>query len=111
MSTARSKGNELFRNSKFAEACIAYGEGLDHEPHNAVLLCNRAACRFKLGHYERALEDCGTAVRVSPSYYKARRRRADCNAKVTLLCYCYLVFDVLLRSRMIDRCVVDRLAN
>ncbi|XP_072953053.1 inactive TPR repeat-containing thioredoxin TTL3-like [Typha angustifolia] len=79
---ARSKGNDLFKASKFAEACIAYGEGLGKESHNAVLLCNRAACHSKLGHYERAIEDCTTALAVRPSYSKARLRRADCNTKL-----------------------------
>ncbi|WOL13924.1 inactive TPR repeat-containing thioredoxin TTL3 [Canna indica] len=79
---ARSRGNDLFMAGKFAEACVAYGDGLNHDAHNAVLLCNRAACRSKLGHYEKAVEDCNTALAVRPSYSKARRRRADCNAKL-----------------------------
>ncbi|OAY72121.1 Inactive TPR repeat-containing thioredoxin TTL3 [Ananas comosus] len=82
VASARSKGNDLFKASKFAEACIAYGEGLDKESHNAVLLCNRAACHSKLGHYEKAIEDCNAALVVRPSYSKARLRRADCNAKL-----------------------------
>ena len=79
---ARAKGNDLFKASKFSEACIAYGEGLDHDPFNSVLLCNRAACRAKLGQLEKAVEDCTMALNVRPSYSKARLRRADCNTKV-----------------------------
>nr|XP_010937481.1 inactive TPR repeat-containing thioredoxin TTL3 [Elaeis guineensis] len=80
--SARSKGNELFKASKYGEACIAYGAGLDHDPQNSVLLCNRAACRSKLGHWEKAIEDCNVALSVRPLYSKARLRRADCNAKM-----------------------------
>ncbi|KAK9949640.1 hypothetical protein M0R45_005157 [Rubus argutus] len=79
---ARSKGNELFKTSRFAEACVAYGEGLEHDPYNSVLLCNRAACRSKLGQFDKAIEDCSAALNVRPSYSKARLRRADCNAKL-----------------------------
>jgi DnaJ family protein C protein 7 len=79
---ARCRGNELFKASKFSEACIAYGEGLEHDPYNSVLLCNRAACRSKLGQLEKAVEDCTAALNLRQSYTKARLRRADCNAKV-----------------------------
>ncbi|CAL4885421.1 unnamed protein product [Urochloa decumbens] len=79
---ARLRGNDLFKAGKFAEACAAYGEGLDREPGNAVLLCNRAACHAKLGRHEKAVEDCGAALTARPSYSKARLRRADCNVKL-----------------------------
>ncbi|KAI6699598.1 hypothetical protein NL676_013922 [Syzygium grande] len=79
---ARYKGNELFKAERFTEACVAYGEGLEHDPHNSVLLCNRAACRTKLGQYDKAIEDCTAALNVRPSYSKARLRRADCFAKL-----------------------------
>ncbi|XP_022773873.1 inactive TPR repeat-containing thioredoxin TTL3-like [Durio zibethinus] len=82
VAAARSNGNEYFKASKFSEACVAYGEGLDHDPHNSVLLCNRAACRSKLGHYEKAIEDSTHALNVRPGYSKARLRRADCNFKL-----------------------------
>lgn len=80
--SARMSGNLLFKASKFMEACAVYNEGLEHDPHNSVLLCNRAACRSKLGQYEKAIEDCDAALMVQPCYSKARLRRADCNAKV-----------------------------
>ncbi|XP_071728729.1 uncharacterized protein [Rutidosis leptorrhynchoides] len=79
---ARSKGNELFKAFKYSEAFIAYGEGLDQDPYNSVLLCNRAACRTKLGQFEKAIEDCTVALNTRPTYSKARLRRAECNAKL-----------------------------
>ena len=39
VATARQRGNDLFKASRFAEACAAYGEGLDKgEAGCAVLL-------------------------------------------------------------------------
>lgn len=92
MASARLRGNLLFKASKYKEACYAYSEGLEHEAYNSVLLCNRAACRSKLGQYEKAVEDCTAALIVMPSYSKARLRRADCNAKVNCRCYYYMKF-------------------
>ena len=82
VTSARMSGNLLFKASKFMEACAVYNEGLDHDPYNSVLLCNRAACRSKLSQFEKAIEDCNAALTVQPNYSKARLRRADCNAKV-----------------------------
>ncbi|GMI94145.1 tetratricopeptide repeat 14 [Hibiscus trionum] len=79
---ARSSGNEHFKASKFSEACTAYVQGLDHDPHNSVLLCNRAACWSKLGQFEKAIEDCTHALNLRAGYTKARLRRADCNSKL-----------------------------
>ncbi|CAL5393899.1 unnamed protein product [Camellia sinensis] len=79
---ARSNGNDLFRGQRYSKACVAYGEGLDHDPYNLVLLCNRATCRSKLGQFEKAIEDWTTALNVLPSYRKARLRRVNCYAKV-----------------------------
>lgn len=94
--SARMSGNLLFKASKFMEACGVYNEGLEHDPFNSVLLCNRAACRSKLGQFEKAIEDCNAALAIQPYYSKARLRRADCNAKVSYIPY--------LDSFMINSC-------
>lgn len=95
---ARSNGNDHFKVGKYSEACNAYGEGLYHDPNNAVLLSNRAACRSKLGQYDKALEDCNAAVRVRPSYNKARLRRADCYLKLQKWEACIQDCQVLLKD-------------
>ncbi|CAE5964533.1 unnamed protein product [Arabidopsis arenosa] len=82
VASARLSGNLLFNASKFEGACVIYTEGLEKDPYNALLLCNRAASRFKLGLFEKAIEDCTLALSLQPSYRKARRRRADSYAKL-----------------------------
>lgn len=79
---ARSRGNELFKASRFAEASRAYEDGLDCDPNNSVLLFNRSACHMKVFEWEKAIEDCTNALNLRPSYVKARERRANCYTKV-----------------------------
>eukprot|EP00268_Persea_americana_P028337 TRINITY_DN2751_c0_g1_i3.p1 TRINITY_DN2751_c0_g1~~TRINITY_DN2751_c0_g1_i3.p1 ORF type:complete len:498 (+),score=120.69 TRINITY_DN2751_c0_g1_i3:215-1495(+) len=79
---ARARGNDLFNSGRFTEASMAYGEGLKFDPSNPVLYCNRAACRFKLGHWERSVDDCNEALKIHPNYTKALLRRAACNSKL-----------------------------
>lgn len=79
---ARARGNDLFKSERFTEACSAYGEGLRLDPSNSVLYCNRAACWFKLGQWERSVDDCNQALRIQPNYIKALLRRAASNSKV-----------------------------
>ncbi|KAI5063283.1 hypothetical protein GOP47_0021830 [Adiantum capillus-veneris] len=78
----RTTGNELFKAGRFFEALALYAEGLESDPMNAVLLCNRAACRSKLGQWEKAVEDCDAALRIQPNYTKAIMRRANCWTKL-----------------------------
>ncbi|KAK8566172.1 hypothetical protein V6N12_059707 [Hibiscus sabdariffa] len=82
LATARTIGDEHFKASDFYDACITYGEGLQHDPRNSVLLLSRAVCYFILGQIELAVEDCTRALRVRPGYTKARLKRAECNSKL-----------------------------
>ncbi|GLJ38630.1 hypothetical protein SUGI_0787650 [Cryptomeria japonica] len=82
VANARLSGNELFKIGKYLEACAAYGEGLEHDPLNAVLLSNRAACRSKLGQWEMSVEDCNLALSIQPNYIKALLRRAASNTEL-----------------------------
>ncbi|CAM6038647.1 unnamed protein product [Sphagnum compactum] len=82
VASARTLGNDLYKAGKMLEASVAYSEGLQYDPINAILLCNRAACRSKLGHFEKAVEDCNAALEAQPRYMKALLRRADSNFKM-----------------------------
>ncbi|KAK4430583.1 Inactive TPR repeat-containing thioredoxin TTL3 [Sesamum alatum] len=102
VATARSNGNKLFKTGKYPDACSAYEEGLNHDPHNAVLLSNRAACWSRLSQYDKAIEDCNASLNVRPSYSKARLRRADCYAKIKNWGACVQDCEVLIRENPDD---------
>lgn len=78
---APARGNDLFKSERVTEACSAYGEGLKLDPSNSVLYCNRAACWFKLGLWERSIKDYNHTLQIQPNYTKALLRRAPQTAK------------------------------
>ncbi|CAN6331811.1 unnamed protein product [Urochloa humidicola] len=106
---ARAQGNDLFKAGKFAEASIAYGEGLKYEPSNPVLYCNRAACWSKLGRWAKAVEDCNEALRVQPNYTKALLRRAASYAKLESWADCVRDYEVLRKDLPGDTEVAESL--
>ncbi|KAF8716429.1 hypothetical protein HU200_026307 [Digitaria exilis] len=106
---ARADGNDLFKAGKFAEASIAYGEGLKYEPSNPVLYCNRAACWSKLGRWAKAVEDCNEALRVQPNYTKALLRRAASYAKLERWADCVRDYEVLRKDLPGDTEVAEAL--
>ncbi|KAK8948471.1 TPR repeat-containing thioredoxin TTL1 [Platanthera zijinensis] len=106
---ARTQGNEFFKSGYFAEACTAYGEGLKYAPANPVLHCNRAACRSKMGQWERSLEDCNEALRIQPSYTKALLRRAASFAKLERWVEAVRDYEVLRKELPADKEVAEAL--
>lgn len=106
---ARSRGNELFKSERFTEACSAYGDGLRLDPSNSVLYCNRAACWFKLGRWERSVEDCDQALSIQPNYIKALLRRAASNSKLERWADAVRDYEVLRRELPDDNEVAESL--
>jgi DnaJ family protein C protein 7 len=104
VASARSRGNALFKAGKLREACAAYEDGLREHPGNATLLCNRAACRCKLGEWEAALGE-------RPSYGKARLRRAACNDRLGRWEASVQDYEALLREAPGDEDVAGALAH
>ncbi|KAL1563773.1 TPR repeat-containing thioredoxin TTL1-like [Salvia divinorum] len=95
---ARARGNDLFKSERFTEACSAYGDGLRLDPSNSVLYCNRAACWFKLGQWQRSVDDCNQALRIQPNYLKALLRRALSNSKLERWSEAVRDYEVLRRE-------------
>ncbi|KAL6554170.1 hypothetical protein OROMI_019843 [Orobanche minor] len=95
---ARARGNDLFKSERFTEACSAYEEGLKLDPTNSVLYCNRAACWFKLGQWNRSVDDCNQALLIQPNYMKALLRRAASNCKLERWSEAVRDYEVLRRE-------------
>ncbi|KAA8526769.1 hypothetical protein F0562_009002 [Nyssa sinensis] len=106
---ARARGNDLFKSERFTEACSAYGEGLRLDPSNSVLYCNRAACWYKLGLWERSVDDCNQALRIQPNYTKAILRRAASNSKLERWAEAVRDYEVLRRELPDDNEVAESL--
>ncbi|OMO74819.1 Tetratricopeptide-like helical [Corchorus capsularis] len=109
VSRARARGNDLFKSERFTEACSAYGDGLRLDPSNSVLYCNRAACWYKLGRWERSIEDCDQALSIQPNYIKALLRRAACNSKLERWADAVRDYEVLRRELPDDNDVAESL--
>ena len=77
---ARDEANAIFKRGRYSEAIKLYTECLEIDPlnkiTNAKLLGNRATARMKIKEYEEAQEDCNKALKLDPSYSKAKRTRA-----------------------------------
>ncbi|KAL2472788.1 TPR repeat-containing thioredoxin TTL1 [Forsythia ovata] len=106
---ARSNGNDLFKSERYTEACSAYGEGLRLDPSNSVLYCNRAACWFKLGQWERSVDDCNLALGIQPNYTKALLRRAASNIKLERWAEAVRDYEVLRKELPNDNEVAESL--
>ncbi|OIV92448.1 hypothetical protein TanjilG_02211 [Lupinus angustifolius] len=106
---ARMRGNDLFKSERFTEACSAYGEGLKLDPSNSVLYCNRAACWFKLGQWERSVEDCNQALLIQPNYTKALLRRAASNSKLERWEEAVKDYEIMRRDHPNDNDVAEAL--
>jgi tetratricopeptide (TPR) repeat protein len=106
---ARARGNDLYKSERYTEASSAYAEGLRLDPCNAILYCNRAACWFKLGMWERSIEDCNQALRYQPSYTKPLLRRAASNSKMERWGAAVSDYEALIRELPHDKEVAESL--
>ncbi|XP_071946844.1 tetratricopeptide repeat protein 1-like [Antedon mediterranea] len=78
----KMKGNTLFKNSEYLEACDVYTTALELCPLNfkkerSIMYSNRAACKLRLEQLEDAISDCTEALILNPLYMRALLRRAQ----------------------------------
>jgi len=72
---ARLRGNEHFKNQKWAEAKTEYDEAIKRNPDDAKLYSNRAAALTKLLAYPDAIRDLDLCLKLDPQFVKAYSRR------------------------------------
>ncbi|RVD82980.1 uncharacterized protein DFL_007385 [Arthrobotrys flagrans] len=76
----KEMGNEAFKKGDFENARILYSEALGVDPENkgtnAKIYQNRAMTLAKLKCYDDAISDCNAALKLDPTYTKAKRTRA-----------------------------------
>jgi len=75
----KDQGNKELAIGRYLQAISFYSEGLEYQPHNAILLSNRALAYIKVENYGLALQDADAAIECDPSYAKGYYRRASAN--------------------------------
>jgi stress-induced-phosphoprotein 1 len=74
---AKQRGNEHFRNQKWAEAVQEYEEAVKRAPKNAAIRNNLAAALCKIMDFNGAKRQVEEALALDPKYVKAWARKGD----------------------------------
>lgn len=76
----KEEGNGHFKSGRYQQAVDVYTQALDVDPlnkgTNSKILNNRAMCYSKLKKHKDAIGDCDAALKLDPSYVKARKTKA-----------------------------------
>jgi DnaJ family protein C protein 7 len=76
----KEEGNTHFKAGRLQQAVDVYTTALEIDPTNkgtnSKILNNRAMCYTKLKQWDDVIKDCDQAIKLDPSYTKARKTRA-----------------------------------
>jgi len=74
---AKQRGNDHFRNQKWAEAVSEYEDAVKRAPKNAAIRNNLAAALCKIMDFSGAQRQIEVALEIDPKYVKAWARKGD----------------------------------
>ena len=77
---ARNEANDVFKRGRYTEAVDLYSKclviDLSNKITNAKVLLNRGLAKTKLKMFDEAIKDCEAALKLDPTYIKARKVKA-----------------------------------
>lgn len=77
----KEEGNKEYKAGRWQSAIERYTAALEIDPTNkgtnSKILQNRALCRTKTKEYDSAILDCEQAIKLDPTYTKARKTKAN----------------------------------
>jgi stress-induced-phosphoprotein 1 len=74
---AKQRGNDFFREKKWAEAVKEYEEAVKRAPKNAAIRNNLSAALCKIMDFSGAQRQAEVALDIDPTYVKAWSRKGD----------------------------------
>eukprot|EP01133_Synstelium_polycarpum_P010898 gene10898-12701_t len=74
---AKNEGNTLYTNGKFKEAIVCYSRALEIGGPSHLVHTNRSVAYFRLGDFEKSLNDAEEAIKLEKSWVKAYLRKGD----------------------------------
>jgi len=73
----KDKGNELFKQKKYAEAIEQYTFAVECDPNNHTYYTNRAACYATMGEWEKCLRDAERSIQKKSDWVKGWFRKGQ----------------------------------
>lgn len=73
----KEEGNNAYKNKEYTKAINLYTKAIQSDPTDPNFYSNRGLCHFNLGNYSECIKDCDKAIKYSPSFVKAYRKKSS----------------------------------